>query len=363
MRGGRKGADPNAASATAAGAAAVTQERIYDAYIAGRRSAALAAAVRIGLFDRLDGGPKPVAALAAELRLPERGVHLLCRALLAMGLLERSGDAVALAADAAHYLVRGRAHWLGGLIELEVEHFLSPALVLDALRRGGPSVYGGDDPWRAHEADPARADAFLRAMHSISAEPARALAAALEPGSIRRLLDVGGGSGVFAIELTRAHPELEVVVLELPATCERARAYLAAAPDVSPRIRLCAADFFHDPLPGGCDAALLSQILHDYPPARCETLLRRLHGALAPPARLIVHEKLIAEDGSGPLANALVDLDMLVWTEGQQWSEPGLRALLERTGFGCGPAGPTSGLWSAIVAERGAPVAAEPTGR
>jgi hypothetical protein len=351
--------EERAGASASAQAGAVTQERVYGAYIAGRQSAALAAAVRIGLFDRLDRERADERALAAALALPERGVRLLCRALVAMGLLERrEGGRLALAPDAARYLVRGKPDWLGGLIELEVESFLSPALVLEALRRGGPSVYGGGDPWQAHERDPARAEAFARAMHSISAEPARALARTLDLRRTRRLLDLGGGSGVFSIELARANPALEVVLLDLPAACRAARPWLEAAPDVAPRIELCAGDFWRDPLPEGCDAALLSQILHDYAPEECERLLRALGAALASPATLIVHEKLVADDGSGPLANALVDLDMLVWTEGQQWSEAGLRALLERAGFRPERAVPTGSHWSTLRAERLPPTAA-----
>ncbi len=331
---------------------APTQQRVYDAYIAGRQSAALAAAVRIGLFDRLERGAAGESALARELGLAERGVRLLCRALVAMGLLERRAGGVGLASDASRYLVRGKPDWLGGLVDLEVDNFLSPALLLDALRSGGPSVYAGAEPWRTHQRDAARAEAFTRAMHSISAEPARALAARVSLRGTRRLLDLGGGSGVFAIELARANPALEVVLFELPVACALAGPYLEAAPDVRPRIRLRAGDFFTDPLPEGCDVALLSQILHDYTPGRCEELLRRLHAALAPGGRLLIHEKLVAEDGSGPLANALVDLDMLVWTEGQQWSEPELRALLERSGFCPDPPVRTGGYWSAILAAR-----------
>ena len=101
-------------------------------------------------------------------------------ALFAMGLLERDGDRFRLAPDASDYLVRGRPGWLGGLIELEMEHFLSPRSLLDALEKGDPSVYGEEDPWEAHEADPEKALRFTEAMHSVSERAAAGLAEVVE---------------------------------------------------------------------------------------------------------------------------------------------------------------------------------------
>ena len=326
-------------------------KRIYDAYIAGRESAALAAAVRAGLFDALDSGPATASELARRLDLRERPVLLLCRTLHAMGLLARDGERFNLAPDARAHLVRGKPAWLGGLIDLEVENFLTPERVLEALRTDRASVYGGEDPWRRHAADPGRAAAFTRAMHSISALPADGLARAVDARGVRRVLDVGGGSGALAIALVAAWPELRCTIWDLETVCDVAREYVAGA-GVADRIQLLSGDFWGDPVPAGHDAVLLSQILHDYAPERGAALLARLHDALPDAGRLWIHEKLIAEDGSGPLANALVDLDMLVWTDGQQYSEAQLRELLAAAGFRDIERRAGAGYWSLVSARR-----------
>jgi acetylserotonin N-methyltransferase len=324
--------------------------RIYDAYIASRQSAALVAASHLGLFDALAPAPLELPALAAQLGLGLRPVDLLTRALVAMGLLLRTERGLALAEDAARYLVRERPEWLGGLLELEVDDFLSPALLLEALRRGGPAVYGGGDPWAAHERDPARARAFAAAMQSISALPARALAAAVDLSGAKRLLDAGGGTGTFALELARAWPTLFCVVLELEAVVPLARAAIQAA-GLGARVEARAGDLFAA-WPDGFDAVLLSQVLHDWPPAKALAILRRARAALAPGGRVIVHEKLVADDGSGPLANALVHLDMLVWTEGQQYTRAELAGLLAEAGFAQPSARAGHGYWTILEAVR-----------
>lgn len=325
------------------------ERRIYDAYIAGRQSAALAAAVRLGLFALLDREPLTPEALAARLELRPRPVRILTRVLVAMGLLERHGDALAPSPDARTFLVPGRPCWLGGLIDLEVEHFLSPALLLEALRHDRASVYGGEDPWQRHAEDPERARAFTRAMHSISTGPGESLARHVDFGGVRRLLDVGGGSGALAIALARAWPALRVTVWDLEGVCVLAREYVAEA-GLSERIEMRVGDMFAEPFPPGHDAVLLSQILHDWSPETGRRLLEAAFAALPAGGLVLVHEKLLGEQG--PLANALVDLDMLVWTEGQQYDFPTLRRLLQQTGFVAIEQRPTVGYWSVVLGRR-----------
>ena len=107
-----------------------------------------------------------------------------------------------------------------------------------------------------------------------------------------------------------------------------------------------------DPVPKGFDAALLSQILHDWSVETGERLLARLFDGLDAGSRVLIHEKLVSADRSGPLANALVDLDMLIWTEGQQHTAQTLRQMLERVGFRDVVARPTAGYWSVVEASK-----------
>jgi acetylserotonin N-methyltransferase len=326
------------------------ETRVYDAYIAGRQSAALAAAVRLGVFDALAPGPRAPQELATALGVAPRPLGHLTRALVAMGLLQvREGGRLALAPDAQRHLLRDRPGSLAGLIDLEVENFLSPQLLLEAIRADAPAVYGGADPWTTHASDPARARAFTSAMHAISALPAEALARAVDCSQGGRLLDLGGGSGALAIALARNWPRLHCVVADLPAVCALAREHIRAA-RLERRVTTAELDFFCDPLPGGNDWVLLSQVLHDWPPERGAELLRRAAGALRPGGWVCIHEKLVGEGGGGPLANALVDLDMLVWTHGQQYSLAALRALLEACGFEPPACRSTHGYWSLVEA-------------
>lgn len=325
---------------------------IYDAYIAARQSAALTVAVQIGLFERLDGAPADARGIAAHFDISPRAARSLALSLQGMGLLDRENGRYQPSESASHYLVKGKPDWLGGLIALEMEGFLTPKLLLDAMRRDGATVYGGDDPWAVHESDPAKAREFTAAMQSISVRPARALADAIDFAGRGQLLDVGGGSGVYALAVARRWEHMRCTVLDLPSVCEIAADYIALA-GLSPRVDSTAGDILgDDPLPSGYDVILLSQILHDWSPETGAKLLRKAFEALPPGGLLLINEKLVDEISGEPLANALVGLDMLVWTEGQQYSEDMLTDALSAAGFESVEHTPTVGYWTVTSARR-----------
>ena len=186
-------------------------------------------------------------------------------------------------------------------------------------------------------------------MHSVSERPAAALAEALPlPKPDARVLDVAGGSGALSIALARRHPELAAHVWEIPAVCPLTDEYVAAA-GLAGRITSSPGNMFEDPWPAGYDVLILSQILHDWDFETGARLLASAFGALAPGGQIVIHEKLVEDGAPAPLANALVHLDMLVWTEGQQYTEAELTGALESAGFETVERRPTVGYWSAVT--------------
>ncbi len=325
---------------------------IYDAYIASRKCAAMAVASRLGLFDFLESGPKTLKDLGRKIQIGERPLQGLASALHAMGLLvkEASGSGEAanyrLSTSASAYLVRGKEGWLGGLIEMEIEQGLSPATLLQSVQRGEAAVYGGENPWDHHEGNPQAARIFTQAMHSVSERPAAGLAEVIDFSSSRKVLDVGGGSGALSIAIAREWEHIECHILDLPSVCQLATEYIATA-GLTDRIQTRTGDMFGDPLPDGFDVVLFSQILHDWPLSRGAQLLKKASECLPSGGKVLIHEKLVG-GARDPVANALVNLDMLAWTEGQQYDENTLRTLLVDSGFCNLSSYSTAGYWTVV---------------
>lgn len=328
-------------------------KRVYDAYVAGRQSAAMCVAVRAGLFDWLaaDGAGASLEAVAARTGWSARGTRSMISALCAMGLVLRTKGGLRVSEDAAAYLTRGTPGSLWGLVDMEVDHFLSPRALMDALQKDDSSVYGDADPWEAHDEDPERARAFTAAMHSVSERPAAGVAEFVDLTGVKSLLDVGGGSGALSIALCGANPALRATIFDIAAVEPLAREYVGDA-GLSDRIDVEVGDMFGPPLPAGHDAVLYSQILHDWGFEKGADLLARAFEALPPGGQVLVHEKLVEDEADAPLANALVHLDMLVWTEGQQYRLRELTGMLTAAGFEDVERVRTAGYWSLVSARR-----------
>ena len=148
-----------------------------------------------------------------------------------------------------------------------------------------------------------------------------------------RLLDVGGGSGAFDIELCRRYPHLEATVYDLPFVAGIAADKIANA-GFCERIRTVGGDFFADAAyPTAHDVVLLSMILHDWGEARNREILRKCHAALPSGGVVIVSELLVNDEKTGPAPAALMSLNMLIETEGRNYTPAEYAALLDEVGF------------------------------
>jgi 3-hydroxy-5-methyl-1-naphthoate 3-O-methyltransferase len=302
----------------------------------------LATAHELGVFAHLDeAGPATAAALAERLGLAERPVRMLLTGCAALGLLHpqpgTDGDPeFANSPMASAYLVPAAQYYFGGWVEM-LDHRLYPGWgrLQEAVRANAPTTW---DPTRQQSLfdseDPHLLRVFWDAMHSLSSYTARSLATAVDFSPYRRLLDVGGGSGAYAIELCRAYPQLQATVLDLPQVCEGARRRVVEA-GFADRITALPGDFHsEDPLPTGHDLALLSMILHDWDEPTGRALLAKCHRALPPGGVLMISELVVDDDRTGPPAAALMSLNMLVETGGgENWTHAQYARRLVDAGF------------------------------
>ncbi len=326
----------------------LSSQHIYDHYIAARRSSALTVAVHLGLFDLLQT-PQSFDILQDTLALSKRGLRGLLRSLVAMDLIVENDSLFQNTAESNAFLVSTQPHYIGGLIEMDFENFLTPTNLLQAMREDRPTVYGDVDVWNSHQDDREQARHFTAAMQSISIQPAEALSLLSEWQSVTHLIDMGAGSGVFGITLLQRYPQMTASICDLPMLETITGEYLTEA-NVTDRATFVGLDMFNQSWPSG-DAVLLSQILHDWNFKECQRLLKRAFSCLEPNGTIFIHEKLTNQQHK-PLANALVNLDMLIWTNGQQFSFTELKNLLETAGFVEVTCRPTIDYWSVVTARK-----------
>jgi 3-hydroxy-5-methyl-1-naphthoate 3-O-methyltransferase len=297
----------------------------------------LAAADELDLFTRLSGTAGITREeLAEALGIHPRPAEMLLTGCAALGLLEKDGSRYRNSPLAEEFLVRGKPYYFGGWVKMSDKR-LYPGWgkLTEAIRTNRPTTWDPDRQRSLFEGeDPAVLDLFWEAMHSLSTFTARALAEAVDLSRFRRLLDVGGGSGAVDIELCRRYPHLRATVYDLPFVTGIAAGKVAGA-GLGNRIATMGGDFFADAaFPAGHDVVLLSMILHDWGEAKNREILRKCHAALPPRGAVIVSELLVDDAKTGPAPAALMSLNMLIETEGRNYTPAEYGAWLEEAGFG-----------------------------
>ena len=176
---------------------------------------------------------------------------------------------------------------------------------------------------------------FTHAMYGISVGPAMALAKVFDFSSYSKLMDIGGGSGVYAIEVVKQNPNISAIVLELQPACIIADQYIKRF-NLEGKIHTQVLDFFKDNLPTGYDVALLSHIIHFLDEEKDKILLKKIYDSLPNDRNgaIIISEWLLNDEKSGPIPSALMSLTMIVdQPQGRNYSFSEVLKMLIDVGF------------------------------
>jgi len=161
--------------------------------------------------------------------------------------------------------------------------------LLRAVRTGAPAYHEifGLPFWEDLQAHPEVAASFDALMGSAghgTPDPEVLLTGDWE--KVKTVVDVGGGTGALLVEILRARPQIQGILVDFPATVARAGSILQEA-GVSGRVRTVGQSFF-DPLPAGADLYLLKSILNDWPDQEALLILSRCAEAARPIGRLVI---------------------------------------------------------------------------
>jgi hypothetical protein len=313
---------------------------VWDLWLSINYLPAATVSDELGIFKALDEAPGSARELAASMNFDLRATVAILRLLGALDLLSQHEGRYYLTDTSRLYFLRESPFYWGHMLGTgQPQH----ARVRDALlgrspegRPGvapqAPSKSGGSiDSWASGDVDPERARRVAAAMQSHSLSAAVALARNADFAGVNRLLDVGGGSGCFAIALAQRNPELRCDVMELGTMCEVALEYIRDG-GVEDRVGTVTVDMFREPWPEGFDAMFFSNVFHDWNFDTCAWLAKQAYDALPSGGRICLHEMLLDDDGDGPLIAASFSVLML-GTQGQQFTFGELKELLEGAGF------------------------------
>lgn len=301
---------------------------VTDLIDAFRRSKAMFVAAQLGIFDRV---PATLDELAAATATNADALERLLDACVSLGLLVRDGGRFGNTAAAQTYLSRSSPQSLIGyvLYSDRVLYHLWGNLE-DAVREGTHrwrQTFDLEGPIFSHFfRTPESRFEFLLGMHGFGVLASPRVVAAFDLSGFRRLVDLGGGTGHLPLAAVDRYPHLSAAVFDLPEVVD------TAAQFVEGKVELLGGDFFRDPLPPA-DLYAVCRILHDWSEPKIEALLTKIHAALPAGGALLIAERLLDADRSGPTTALLQSLNMLVCTEGKERTLAGYAALLHGAGF------------------------------
>lgn len=326
---------------------------ILDLIEAFRRSKTMFAALRLGVFDRLEREPQTAAMLAAELKLDAGALARLLNGCVALGLVEHKDQRFRNSPAASKYLASASPDTLSGYIAYSDQSLYSLWAHLDDAVREGTNrwaqTFGSRDAlFDYYFRDPGATANFLGGMHGMGLLTSPHIVRAFDLSRFTHLVDLGGATGHLAIAACEAFPNLRATVFDLAQIEPFARAYLERSA-VSSRVEFLSGDFFTDPLPAG-DLYVLGRILHDWSDEKIRHLLEKICAQLPHDGGLLIAEAVLDADQGGPLFAVMQDLNMLVCTDGRERTCVEYSALLQASGFSKIESHHTGSLLDAVLA-------------
>jgi len=282
-------------------------------------------ALELDIFTAVGDGAN-AEQIGTRIHANARAVGMLLNALVALGLLSKSGDDCRNTPESARFFVQGCKdnHRNGLLHTANIWHRWST--LTDAVRSGTRIPIEREDTpeWTRN---------FIAGMQRNAKDRAPLVVKALGTAGVRRILDLGGGSGAYSIAFARACPGVQCEILDVPQVVPLTAEYVSKA-GVSAQVRLRAGDMLQDDFGSGYDIIMLNAICHMFAEEQNRDIFRRAHQALAPDGRLVVQDFILNPDKTGPQQAALFSLNMLVATDaGATYSEPEYTQWMKAAGF------------------------------
>ena len=290
--------------------------------------------VQLDFFSWLGANPSTLGAVCAAHGFAERPADVMLTLFSAMGLVHRRDGLFTLTDAGREHLVKGSPWYLGPYFPTLDDRPIARDL-LEVLRTGKPANWAthdaGKDWHRAMESEEFAAS-FTAAMDCRGLFLAQSIAAAVDLHRHHHLLDIGGGSGVYACVLAAHNPHLRATVLDKPPV-DRIAAAAIAKRGLNGRVSVLGCDMLTEPLPGDADVHVFSNVLHDWDEPVVRQLLHKSFAALPAGGKVIVHEAFLNAEKTGPLHVAEYSVLLMHACEGRCYSVAEMEQYLAAAGF------------------------------
>ncbi len=300
-------------------------------------SRAMLTALELNAFTAVGSGAS-AEQVAQKIHADSRAAEILLNVLVSLKLLEKKDGIFHNTPTSARFFCEGSPDNARSALLHTVNLWDRWSTLTDAVHAGTAVS--------SRSRDSEGVVSFIAAMDRNAKERAASVVTAVGPAGIRRMLDLGGGSGAYSIAFARAISDLHSEILDLAEVVPLTQGHILQA-GLSGRVTTRVGDMLRDPLGENYDLILVSAICHMFSVEENRSLFERAYRALAPGGRFVIQDFILEPDKTAPRFAALFALNMLVGTRsGSSYSEPEYTAWLRDAGFSeirrvrlAGPAG------------------------
>lgn len=311
-------------------------QRLFDLVAGFTYTQTLLATVESGLLDLLAEGVATTQMIASEASISLEAADRLVRAAAGINIAEEVAPGHWMLGEEGAALVNN-----AGARAMIAHHSLlyndlSDPLALLRKDRAEPTQLS--EYWRYAASDHAareKAESVKPYSDLMAASQAMISEQVIESypfRAVHRLLDIGGGLGVFVEAVARAYPHIELAIFDLPGVIEAGNGR-AHSPVMPSSIASHAGDFFRDPLPQGYDTMSLVRILHDHDDAQAQQLLKTVRHALPEGGKLIIAEPMADIAGAESMGTTYFGWYLWAMRSGRPRNAQEITAMLETAGF------------------------------
>lgn len=319
----------------------LTPEKIRKLVSGFQVSRIILTAFELNLFTVLDKKMLTSSDVAAQANVNATAVERLMNALVALGFLKKIHGKFYNSEAASQFLVKGKQEFMGGLFH-QNELWKSWSTLTDAVRKG-TSVYEDQDysdDWT---------DSFIAAMHYRAVKEAKILPLMLQLNDVKKMLDVGGGSGAFSMAFIEKNPGIFATIFDLPSVIPITQKYIESF-TFRNNINYLQGDYLKDDIGTGYDLIFLSAIIHIQGLEENNLLIRKCIQSLNTGGQIIIKDWVMDETKTNPLGGAVFSINMLVGTNtGDTFTENEIESWLNNSGINKIERKDSSYGWSLII--------------
>jgi hypothetical protein len=314
----------------------------------------ITAIAHLDFFSWIDSHPVNFNSIVEHFKIKPRPADVMLTYFTALGFTKKENELYYLTEAAKEHLTSNSEWSLIPYFATQIERPIVEKM-LEVLKSGEPANWGGsknEQKWEDAMERKNFADSFTTGMDSRGAYFAPALASSFNFSEYNSLIDIAGGSGLYAACIKARHPSVKTALLEKPPVDKIAGIGLEKR-GMKDKVEIIGHDMFGDELPKGFDIHLYSHVIHDWEIEQNRRLFKKSFESLNKNGIIMIHDAHINNDKNGPLSVAEFSVLLMFATRGKCYSFGEMQELLLSEGFVDINFQPTFGNRSIITGKKG----------